>query len=323
MRAGALSVLMLIGCRALDASRPSASSVLQPVPTKASILATCRGTDNEVTVRTPDDGDPPMVVLEEVHLHGYQGAQPTIAVWADGSVIFSQQRGERSVELRTVISPDAAAAIAHDVFEDLEGTPRYFDAGRNASVDGGQLTTITVHAGARWRTAAVHDVYGDEILGTAPSRAGQSDVAGMKLERDPPPSRFAAAYKRLFQAVPQSGDPFAPYEFDAVFFEPQKGIALLPLEVPWPRDLPSPPPELRPERCNPYETDGCAYVVGPAFASAAERFIRAIRPVDHETPAVIANNAKFVVRFDRLYEGERTIDAITTCARGLWHEKGP
>jgi len=108
-----------------------------------------------------------------------------------------------------------------------------------------------------------------------------------------------------------------------VFFGAQRGVGALANAVVWPPDLPPAPVQLRPASCDAYETDGCAYVVGPAFRAAAARFKTTINSVDNKAHPVIANDSKFVVRFDPLYEGERAVDAVTICARSLWQERGP
>ena len=210
-------------------------------------------------------------------------------------------------------------------------------------ISGGQLTTIVVRDGSRWRSASVYDVYRDGFLGAEPKpdppeREGPPPMlsngttvsvpappSGFDLGdfRSPPPPRFAVAYRKLFESLPREGKPFSPYQYDAVLFAPDRATRLLPDAVAWPRDLPAPPADLRPSACDLFTTDGCRYAFGLEFRDAVEKLRAATRPIDHEYRVVEANGSKFIARFDALYEGERDVGAVARCARSLWHEQGP
>lgn len=303
-------------------------SVLRPRPHVRAAIAGCRGTANtsEIAI-TNVEGDAPSVIVEEYHLHGGGPPSPTIAVWDDGQVLFAGSRGGKRQRLVTRMSKDDAAVIVRDVYQMLERVPRsstVFD------MSGGTLLRITAREGRSWRTAAL---YGDEpervlavARGTAAppkptktlSSAMDFDLVDALAQRPWPPMAFAKAYQRLIEAVPHTGNPFAPHDYDVLFITPEPGIEPQRPALEWPVDLPR-PRKLNPAACHYNDSadldpdSGCRFMLTPPDNQAVERFGKLVGN-GGRSRAVNVGGVEFAVRFDETYRGERTIDALTTCA---------
>jgi hypothetical protein len=326
-----LCFVPLSACSRPHAEPRAHTDSLQPPPTKEMALAGCRGSGDDVQLDAPIDTSAPIVVLEEIHLHGEQPPQPTIAIWADGHVVFTRDASERFEHLDGEISTSTAATIARDVFAAIERVPRYTDVDKNHEVAGGQVTMITVRRGDRWRSASVYGAWRDDFLAetgknTAPKPVSpgvpsaehlfSTALADVELEREPPPTGFATAYRRVFESLPTSGARFSPYAFDVRFFSPDNTVEAPLPELVWPIDLPTLPHDLRPTHCDPYDTDGCPYVLDPEYRDAAAR-LRSQLVVNNKVRTVIVNGNRFMVVFDALYRGQHSIDAVVECARQL------
>jgi hypothetical protein len=121
-------------------------------------IAGCRGDANSSEVVINEVGlDAPIVTVEELHMHGAGPPSPTIAIWADGQVLFADaSEGGTASLLLSKMSMNEAAAIARDVYRMLDEVPRSTTV---LDISGGTLLRITVRDGSRWRTSAV---FGDE-----------------------------------------------------------------------------------------------------------------------------------------------------------------
>jgi hypothetical protein len=304
--------------------------VLREPPTREAALAGCRGSGNDVEVDALADASAPLVVLEEIHLHGNGTPQPTIAVWADGHVVFSTVVGEKFEHLDGEMPSAAAAQLARDVFVALEGVARDTDVEKDYSSDGGQVTRIVVRTGGHWRSASVYGDYRDDFLRvaqhetpegtepTAPITPGTFTLVpgDIGVTRILPPMGFATAYQRLIASMPARGTKFAPYSFDLTLFAPEKASESPLPDLAWPLELPAPPDDLRPERCDSYKTDGCPYALDVEYREAAAKF-RERLVVNNKVRVVNANGKRFMVNFHALYRGQHAVNAVTECAREL------
>jgi hypothetical protein len=268
---------------------------LHPRAGRAALAARCSGgSDNEVRVAGVDP-DAPVIVLEEIHYHGRQPPQPTIAIWADGHVLFNHQKAvdtdgaavfdllEGSMRQREV------ETLVRSVTSALISVPRYAEAEQGYISDGGQLTTITVRDGRRWISASTYGAYEDDFLATADgprphiekSVPLDANVPEREIEtgrlftasRDPPapPPPFSKAYRQLLASRPDGGVAYAPYDFDLSFMISRTDRQRRdPREMAWPRELPRPPPAKDLSACGP-SRDVCPFVLDVQYRQAAHR----------------------------------------------------
>jgi hypothetical protein len=265
-------------------------------------------------------------MLEEIHLHGAQPPQPTIAIWADGRAVFTKEVGDRFEHLNGQLPPATAEAIARDVFSDVEGVARNTDVEVGYSSDGGQVTTIVVRQGSKWRGVSLYGDYRDDFLAdphqqvqaTPPVTDGPYTLvpADIESKRDPPPPGFARAYRRLDESIPTHGWRHEPDGFDIRFFGPDKATAAPLHDLAWPSSLPGPPDDLQPLACDPHTTDGCPYSLDAAYTAAAAQF-REQLVVDNKSRVVNIGGRRFMVGFDSLYRGQHSVDAVIECGRQL------
>lgn len=312
---------------------PSSTVVLQARATDDQIEKQCsEGKGNEIRVTSGVDPGTPILVLEEVHLHGWGPPQPTVAIWPDGKVLFAHPVGKNGDDIKYeklegAIPKSRVDELVHDVASALVSVPRYKSIYVNFGEDGGQLTTIVVRDGDKWRSATVYGAYDDDFLaaaaavGTLPrKKLDPVFTGGTELYEDPPPKPFALAYRMLLAARPSAGHAYVPYDHDVVFFAPAPyNLKQHPSRVMWPGDLPKPPRGLSPSQCDQYDTDGCRYVLDVRFDNGATRLYRTI----HSTkvwPIVVVGGKQFMVRIDGLYRGERSIHALITCTEHFSHD---
>ncbi|MBL0220571.1 MAG: hypothetical protein IPQ07_42725 [Myxococcales bacterium] len=324
-------MLVVVGACSGANKPPARTDELVPRPTKNAILAGCSGgEDNEVRLSTVVEPDAPVLVLGEIHLHGTQPPQPTIAIWADGRVLFTRALPTSTdhVELESLegsLPPAAVPGLVHDVAADLVAVPRYTDVFVHPGTSGGQMTTITVRDGHRWISATVYGAHEDDLLATAANpgvlpRAPRDlpPTLGFSIptfETDPPPKPFARAYQRLLASRPPAGRPFVPHDFDLVVFSPGPSAAgIRSSEIAWPRELPAPPPDLALATCD--DGDGCRYVLDARDREAAHRLDDALHATK-TPPLLVSNGRRLSVRIDGLYRGERSIQALVSCSARL------
>jgi len=314
----------------------SHSDTLHPRPTKAQIIAECSGgSGNEVRLANGVDGDAPALVLEENNYHGVQPAQPTLAIWSDGRVLFGHSLPNDGPRpkfelLQGRIPTSTVNRLIEDVAKELVTAPRHTDAHGAYVVSGGQSTTITVHAGDRWISASVYDAYEEDFLAAAAGprvekKSEQRSPATSESEIDTsaflpsskpvPPPAFSRAYKRILEARPDRGVPYVPYDFGLTFFGPDRQTMRQP-QMAWPHDLPPVPLNIDPDACSPYRTDGCSYILDEKYRSAALRLRVSLR-ANKVWPYFELNGKRFSVRVDDFYRGERSIKAISTCSHDL------
>ena len=322
-----LGLVALAGC--------SYAEALRPPQTEAEIVAECSGgSGNEVRLANGVDEDAPSLVLEEVHDHGVQPAQPTLAIWSDGRAVFGHslpKQGEhwKFERLQGRIPASTAHKLIDDVAKELVDTPRHTDAFAPYVVTG-QSTTITVRVGDRWISASVYDAFEQDFLATAagpqiapPTAAtfeSEVDTSMLLHMAGPsPPPAFSRAYRRIVETRPDHGDPFAPHDFGVVFFALERAKPGQ-TETAWPADLPAAPTNLIPAACDPYRTDGCSFIIDPKYRSAVLRFQAALR-ANTAWPYVVLDGQRFSMRIDDFYSGERGIRAIGVCGRHLVAEQ--
>lgn len=325
-----MSVLLSLGACAKAVEHPSARSDIRPRPTPESIISGCTGGEqNEVHLESATDRDAPVLVLDENHLHGEQPARPTIAIWSDGRVVFSHVRstdGDRREweRLQGAISPTRLEELVRSVTREIVSVPRHTNANALYFVDGGQLTTITVHDGSRWLVASVYDAYERDFLasldGTAEKEAKKAagetvELDGLQLpayQPPKPPLPFARAYKSLLDAKPSDGDAFVPYDFDLVFMLPDAAYDRRhPAEMPWPADLPAPPSVQEIESRDPKHES--VFILDAMFRDSG-LLLRSASRSRAAYPYVMLDGQRYVVRVDEYYRGERDIAALNRCS---------
>ncbi len=322
---------MVVGACSGANKPPARTGELVPRPTKNAILAGCSGgEDNEVRLATGVEPDAPILVLGEIHLHGTQPPQRTIAIWADGRVLFTHALPTTTdhVELESLegsIPPATVLGLVEDVAADLVAVPRYANLFVHPVTSGGQMTTITVRDGDRWINATVYGAHEDDLLATAANpgvlpRAPRDAPTTSRFsiptfEKDPPPKPFARAYQRLLASRPPTGRPFVPHDFDLVVIAPWPSTTGSGRsEMSWPRELPAPPPDLDLAACD--HGDGCRYLLDARDHQAADRLDAALHATK-TPPLLVSNGRRFSVRIDGLYRGERSIEALISCSARL------
>ena len=153
--------------------RPASTEFLQARPTDDQIEAQCsQGDHNEIRYAGGIDPGAPILVLEEVHLHGSGPPQPTVAIWPDGKILFAhiaRKRGDevRYDQLEGAIPKSTVDALVREVASAIKIVPRYKSIYVNFGEDGGQETTIVVRDGDKWRSADVYGAYEDDFLAAA------------------------------------------------------------------------------------------------------------------------------------------------------------
>lgn len=170
-----VALVVIVGCREPAAMRPTAAtSVLRPRPHMRAAIAGCRGDANSSEVVINEVGlDAPIVTVEELHMHGAGPPSPTIAIWADGQVLFADaSEGGTASLLLSKMSMNEAAAIARDVYRMLDEVPRSTTV---LDISGGTLLRITVRDGSRWRTSAVFGDEPERVLAVAEARRSRQN----------------------------------------------------------------------------------------------------------------------------------------------------
>jgi hypothetical protein len=308
----------------------AATSTLRPRPHRESAIAGCRGDPNrsEVAISEPVL-DAPIVIVEEIHMHGGGPPSPTIAIWADGQMLFADaSEGGTASLLASKMSMNEAAAIARDVYRELDGVPRSTTV---LDISSGTLLQITVRGGDHWRSASVFGDDPERVLAVARGTAAPPKPAAPPSFNNPPnrieeifanrpwpPLGFARAYRSLIEKVPSAGRAFTVHDFDVLFITPERGMKLQRPALDWPIDLPRPPANVNLAACHYYmDRNGeCRFMLTASDNPAVERFKKKMWTGDNQR-AVNINGAAFAVRFDWMYRGERTIDAVTRCSATL------
>ncbi|MGE5186068.1 MAG: hypothetical protein ACM31C_28625, partial [Acidobacteriota bacterium] len=127
---------------------PASSEILQPQITDDQIVAHCsEGERNEIRIGSAVDAGAPIIVLEEVHLHGWGPPQPTVAIWPDGRILFAHPSGMdgdriKYEQLEATLPKARVDALVREMASALVTVPRYESIYVNFGMDGGQLTTI-------------------------------------------------------------------------------------------------------------------------------------------------------------------------------------
>jgi hypothetical protein len=336
------ALLVIVGACVSPVEHPVNGDELQPRLTEKAIIAECRGgSGNEVRLAGEVDPDAPILVLEEIHLHGEQPPQPTIAIWSDGRVLFNHLRSadadHRSFELlQGSIAKSTVQTLVRDVTAELVTVPRYADAEHVYFIDGGQLTTITVHNGDRWISATVYGAYEEEFLAAAagahlekkvepPTPVPSEDEIDTSrylpaFEPPSPSPPFSRAYKRLLETRPDRGAPFAAYDFDVAFMFPDPYyVRMGQTEMAWPRDLPAPPSATDIEASDPEFGVVSPYMLDAKYRDAALRLRDTLR-ASKVPPYFLVDGKRFMVRVDGFYRGERSIEAMFVCSEHLAKE---
>lgn len=332
-------LIVVVGACASPIEHPVNKDELRPRLTEKAIIAECGGgSGNEVLLADGVDPDAPILVLGEIHLHGGQPPQPTIAIWSDGRVLFNHMRStevdHRSFELLYgSITTASVQTLVRDVTADLIAVPRYSDAEHTYIVDGGQLTTITVRNGDRWISATVYGAYEEDFLAAAagahlekkieppnpaPSEREIDTSTYLPVwERPSPSPQFSRAYKRLLEIRPDRGIPFIAYDFDIAFMLPDPYyVRIGQTEMAWPQELPAPPSATEIEALDPRFGVDAPYVLDAKYREAALRLRDALHASD-VPPYFLIDGKHFMVRLDGFYRGERSIEAMFLCSEHL------
>jgi hypothetical protein len=100
---------------------------LQRRPHMAQEAAGCRRNQDTagVAINAPVDADAPLVVLDEIHLHGRTPMSPRVAIWSDGEAVFAHGEGNDETIVTSRIPKERAGAIARDVYRLLDDVPLF------------------------------------------------------------------------------------------------------------------------------------------------------------------------------------------------------
>jgi hypothetical protein len=294
--------IMLASCAA--PLRPPAPELLTKWPR---VGACDGGKGNEVRLSPKPGAEAPVLVLQEIKLHGWQPPQPSFAVWEDGEIDFLPDADpDRSPETwrraSGRMSREAARAFVRRVGTLLATAPAFTQTWTGS---GGQVTSIAVRDGTRWRVVIVDGNFKDDFIRVA---NGVPLPKGGWFEKAPPPVEVARAYDLIMKRRPASRGPEREQPGALItLFEPD--VTQRPT-MDWPASLPPPSPALQPSECNSYTTEGCKhYTLDPALARAARTL------VGHE---VIVHGKRFVARIDDIYAGELDIQRVFACANKLF-----
>ena len=159
----------------------AAPGALQRRPHMVEEAAGCRRNQDSagVSISAPLDPEAPIVVLDELHLHGRTPMSPRVAIWSDGDAIFAHGEGDDETLVTARLPKERAAAIARDVYTLLDDVPLFTDV---YAASGGTLMRITVNVDGKWRSAAVH---GDDTPIFSPSHMAPRHLRSRNQRRRP------------------------------------------------------------------------------------------------------------------------------------------
>lgn len=284
----------------------------------------CRGDPRSSDVRIATvDAEAPVLIVQETHLHGRGPPSPTLALWADGQVLFAGTDDR----LTTTLPPSTIATLARSAYDQLHDVPHFTSV---FDISGGTLLRITVRHGDDWRSAALYGDDPERVLavarGTAPlpkpsppSTVTITNTGTYLLDafaaRPWPPLGFARAYRTLVEAIPSVGTPFTPFDYDVQLTRLHPAMQVDERAIAWPTTLPR-VPAVAPDACH-YDwgrdDEACTFIVPPAYSAAVAAFTARVVRVD---------GRDFVASFRGLYRGARSIHALTDCADTLARRGG-
>lgn len=336
---------LLVACGAEPVQRaeppapPAPRVLLEPQPLL--LEGQCDLEDNDLTIDRSNDAveEAPVIRLEE-HLIG-AGSTPavTLAMWADGYVIFSHGwRDDESPTLETRIDPAEVERVRQLLLTKLEGLPPHDQLGWADPATGketsysahDQLVRIFVRNGASWRIAFVWGLTREDALSppapTPQTGAGIAADAGWKdtWVKEQPSPKLVDAYLTLLAARPRTGEPRVPYTYNLTAYAAVPGKADVlgwPTgpAIAWPPELPVPPPT-PPGVCAPTRdgNGGCLFRIPAADAADAHPFVTSYRTT---TPHRLLawQDMEWNLVFRPYLRGDDTIHRIRNCAREeLW-----
>jgi hypothetical protein len=140
---------------------PRITQELHPHPSEADLFRSCVALGGTEVKIAEDDPGAPTIVLQEVRLHGRSLPAPTVAIWADGRIVFARSpSGESGApELRQgTISTTRVDELVRELDVALRSVPRSSSVHRDY-VSGGQITTLAVRTGDHWLVASVYGAF--------------------------------------------------------------------------------------------------------------------------------------------------------------------
>jgi len=321
-------VTLLVTTASCSLEHVTSRGGLQPRDHTTALAGHCGwGERNLLWLEHYNEQDVPVVVLDEdiISCFGSAKPRPTVAIWEDGRIVFIRKAGAGFEKVQGVIPRAEVRSLVHDVAAKLTSSDRRHDTNTSGHIlSGTQITTIIVRDGDRWRASTIdgasEDDFRDAVAGVSqppPNPTSTVDFDVGLPTNDPPPRTFAELYVRLLESRPANAKSFVPYAYDIDLLEiDHRGLGSGRWDdeqrrsVAWPSDLPTPPDDVVPGRCEnslDAERQPCEYALDPSYNATVERHQR------EGTNRVRVKGALYYLRATELYAGERTIRALMEC----------
>jgi hypothetical protein len=235
---------------------------------------------NACLAAIPADADAPRFVVYDRNpwLRLVGSDFPTVAVWADGTIVFTQHH-ERA---QATIASARFEAVAARILPTLRASPPF---GSLSNVTDQPTVELVTKDGDQW-----HDVH---IYGLTPDSAADGAVVD--------------AYRQLLAMRPTTGTPFQPVDIQIVLWSFDNALST----VAWPADVPA-PADLVPDAPK-TEPSSVRFVVATKYQEALAPMFEQLRRDDPS--AVELNGHKWTVVAMQRYRGQATIDQVLRCAR--------
>jgi hypothetical protein len=259
-----IAVLALAAC----GQAPTFSSSRRPAERKACLAA------------IPADADAPMYVVYDRNpwLRLVGSDFPTVAVWADGTIVFTRHHEHA----QTTVATARVEAVTASILPTLRASPPFASL---SNVTDQPTVELVTKDGDQW-----HDVH---IYGLTPN----STAGGAVVD----------AYRQLLAMRPPTGMPFQPVDIQIVLWSFDNALST----VAWPADVPA-PTDLVPDAPK-TEPSPVQFVVDPKYQEVLAPMFEQLRRDEHS--AVELDSRKWTVVAMQRYRGQATIDQVLRCAR--------
>jgi hypothetical protein len=275
MRGGSVAAALVAILAASCGPKPPPMPVTPVSPARAACLA-----------QLPDaPADAPVVALYERNpwLLVIGSDFPTIAVWADGTVVYVREGASGLETLEGSIGAGTAGKLARSVVGEVRTAPEHASVGDTTDAP---TVEIVARDGDSWRVADVYGLRRDDANRDAP--------AG-----------FVTAYRQLLAARPSEGTEFVPADVEVLLwgFEYANGEG-----IPWPADVPAPPDDVVPIDGPPY-----SHVVDAKYRFALRDLVDAAG----QRGAIGINGHKWAIAALWRFRGQGYIRSVLQCAHAV------
>ena len=258
----------------------------------------CVGDGSSEIVDDDETAAAPTIVLYERNPWRDGHDAPTLALWADGTVVFAAQDhvAQAAIE-RAIASRTIAAATAS-----LRHVPSY----AAVTLWSDQPTVeITVRDGDRWRTVRVYGLHRGGVPDEIYRKPGSLEAFSRPSPLHPPRA-FDETYHALLDLVRSTGAPFEPADLKLSYWDFDHARAA----VPWPGSVPPPARDLVPAEREPGDPISYSHAVSTDHLPAMRSILAGL---DGQT-AIAFNGHRWSVAVEPRYRGQAVIDYVRRCA---------